>query len=351
MHGTLFDLIYALKKVLFQIFKLNFLMKKIDIVVTLGPASINKQFLNFINNKASLARLNMSHVKLQKLEKRISFIKKYCSVPICIDTEGAQIRIKFNKVKLIKLKKKERLIINKQNGKFNFYPMEVFNLLKKNDILDVGFEGLQLKILSKNKNIIKLICTKPGTFGNNKGVHLKNRKIDLSFVTDKDLKAIEIAKKFNIKNFALSFTNSKTDMMNFSKLLPTEKKFFKIETARALKCLDFFFKNQKNFLIDRGDLSKDIGIENIPTTQRHIFKKSKKYKNVKVALATNFLESMIKNPYPTRAEANDIYNSLEMGASALVLAGETAMGKYPIESVKFLSKIIKVFKKNKKLYV
>ena len=140
-------------------------------------------------------------------------------------------------------------------------------------------------------------------------------------------------------------------MMNFSKLLPTEKKFFKIETARALKCLDFFFKNQKNFLIDRGDLSKDIGIENIPTTQRHIFKKSKKYKNVKVALATNFLESMIKNPYPTRAEANDIYNSLEMGASALVLAGETAMGKYPIESVNFLSKIIKIFKKNKKLYV
>ena len=104
-------------------------------------------------------------------------------------------------------------------------------------------------------------------------------------------------------------------------------------------------------MIDRGDLSKDIGIENIPITQRHIFKKSKKYNNVKVGVATNFLESMIKNPYPTRAEANDIYNSLEMGASALVLAGETAMGKYSIESVKFLSKIIKVFKNNKKLHV
>jgi len=293
----------------------------------------------------------MSHVNLQKLGEKISFIKKYCSVPICIDTEGAQIRIKFNKAKLIKLKKKESLVVNKQNGKFNFYPMEVFNLLKKNDILDVGFEGLQLKIFSKNKNILKLICTKPGTLENNKGVHLKNRKINLNFVTAKDLQAIEVAKKFKIKNFALSFTNSKTDMISFCKLLPKEKKFFKIETAKALQNLDFFFKRQKNFLIDRGDLSKDIGIENIPITQRRIFKKSKKYKNVRVALATNFLESMIINSYPTRAEANDIYNSLEMGASALILAGETAMGKHPIESVKFLSKIIKVFKENNKLNV
>ena len=84
-------------------------MKKIDIIVTLGPASINKRFLNFINNKASLVRLNLSHVKLQNLRKRISFIKKYCSVPICIDTEGAQIRIKFNKAQLIKLKKKREV--------------------------------------------------------------------------------------------------------------------------------------------------------------------------------------------------------------------------------------------------
>ena len=108
----------------------------------------------------------MSHLTINQLIKSIKFIRKYSKIPICIDTEGAQIRIKFNKVKLIKLKKKERLGINKQNGKFNFYPTEVFNLLKKNDILNVGFEGLQLKILNKNKNTINLICTKPGTFEN-----------------------------------------------------------------------------------------------------------------------------------------------------------------------------------------
>ena len=82
-----------------------------------------------------------------------------------------------------------------------------------------------------------------------------------------------------------------------------------------------------------------------------IFKKSKKHKKVRIAIATNFLETMITNPYPTRAEVNDIYNSLEMGARALVLAGETAMGKHPISCIKFLTKIINVFKKNKKLNV
>ncbi len=325
-------------------------MKKIDIVVTLGPSSVNKQFLNFIDNKVSLVRLNMSHVKLQKLEKRISFIRKHCSVPVCIDTEGAQIRTKINKSKIIKISENKRVIINKVGGKFNLYPTMVFDQLRKDDVLDIGFEGLQLKILNKSKDIIKLVCLKPGILQNNKGVHITNRKINLNFLTTKDLKAINIAKKLKIKNFALSFTNSKNDLINFSKLFPLEKKFFKIETSRGIKNLKFFFKNEKNFLIDRGDLSKDIGIESIPIAQRHIFKLSKKYRNIKVAIATNFLESMIEKPYPTRAEVNDIYNALEMGASGLVLAGETAIGKYPIECVKLLLKIVKVFKKNKKIY-
>ena len=150
-------------------------MKKIDIVVTLGPSSVNKQFLNFIDNKVSLVRLNMSHVKLQKLEKRISFIRKHCSVPVCIDTEGAQIRTKINKSKIIKISENKRVIINKVGGKFNLYPTMVFDQLRKDDVLDIGFEGLQLKILNKSKDIIKLVCLKPGILQNNKGVHITNR--------------------------------------------------------------------------------------------------------------------------------------------------------------------------------
>ena len=99
-------------------------------------------------------------------------------------------------------------------------------------------------------------------------------------------------------------------------------------------------------MIDRGDLSKSTGVEIIPVIQRKILKEEKS-KKVKIAIATNFLESMIENPYPTRAEVNDVYNALEMGASSLVLAGETAVGRYPKECILLLEKIIKTYLKYK----
>ena len=103
-------------------------------------------------------------------------------------------------------------------------------------------------------------------------------------------------------------------------------------------------KKANFFLLDRGDLSKDISIEKIPVAQRFIFKTKKR--SSEIFIATNLLESMITKPYPTRAEANDIYNSLEMGASGLVLAAETAIGNYPENCVRFLKKMIKQFRKS-----
>ena len=182
---------------------------------------------------------------------------------------------------------------------------------------------------------------------NNKGVYIKNRKIPLNYLTDKDHESIKIGKKLNIKNYALSFTNTKKDIIKFNNLLKKTKKIYKIETALALKNFKTLEKYGNYFLIDRGDLSKSINTEMIPYAQRYLFKKRKK--NTKIAVATNFLESMIENPYPTRAEANDIYNSLEMGSNGLVLAAETAIGKYPIKCVEFLKKMIRTYKSKHKL--
>jgi len=168
-------------------------------------------------------------------------------------------------------------------------------------------------------------------------VHVENRLIKLNFLTKKDILAIELSKKLGVKNFALSFTNSAEDIKKFKKLLPKENKIYKIETKKAINSLDQLFKIGETFLIDRGDLSKEISIFILPQIQRLIFKKGQK-KNIYVA--TNFLESMLKNPYPNRGEVNDIYNACEMGASALVLAAETAIGNYPIECVNFLKKFL-----------
>ncbi len=318
--------------------------KKIEIFCTLGPSTLNKDFLKFSNKKVSLLRLNMSHIKIKQLESTIKFIRKFSKVPICIDTEGAQIRSKV--IKKRNYKYNDQLIIFKNKGNFKIYPPEIFNKLKKNDSLNIGFDGLEIKIIKILKD--KMICKtlKSGLLENNKGVHLINRNMLLNFVTKKDEEAIKIAKSMNIKYFALSFTNTSKDIVKFNKLLKNKIKIFKLETKMAIKNLNKIISTGNNFLIDRGDLSKDVSIEMIPVVQRKILRRAN-LKNKKVYVATNFLESMINNSYATRGETNDIYNTLEMGASGIVLAAETAIGKYPKECITFLKKIIKVFKQNR----
>ena len=270
------------------------------IICTLGPQSLNKEFLKFSNKKIHLLRLNMSHLSLNKLSKAIIFIRKYSTVPICIDTEGAQIRIQVKRKKFFK--KNQTFYISNKRKNTKLYPECVLNNL--------------------------------------------NRKIKLNYLTEKDLEAIKIGKKLKIKNYALSFTNSVKDIVQFNQLLKDENKIFKIETKNAIKSFKKILKYGDQFLIDRGDLSKDVKIENIPVVQRNLFKLKQKYKNKKIYIATNLLESMLENNYPTRGEANDIFNSLEMGAAGLVLAAETAVGKHPQDSVRFLQKMIKAFVKS-----
>ena len=316
-------------------------MKK-EIFCTLGPSSLNKKFLKFSNNKISLLRINLSHISINKLSKTIKFIRKYSRVPICLDTEGAQIRTKSKYKKFFK--KNDLLKFSKNKGKFRLYPDDVFKKIKNKDILDIGFEGLKVKVFKKNFSSIICKIISEGIFQGDKGVHLTNRKIKLNFITEKDKLAILIGKKLNINNYALSFTNSQADVFNFNKLLKSEKKIFKIETKNAIKNLPKIMSSGQRFLIDRGDLSKDIKIEELPYLQRVILKLGNKKKK-KIYVATNFLESMLFNKYPLKGEINDIYNTLELGASGLVLAAETAIGKYPKECVILLKKIIKVFKK------
>ena len=145
-------------------------------------------FLKFSNNKIKSLRLNLSHLTINKLIKNIKFIKKNSKIPICIDTEGAQIRTKVKKEKYYRLG--QNLKISKLNGNFCLYPENVYSQLKINDILNIGFSNLNLRIINlKNKILCKVI--KNGKLENNKGIHLQNRKIKLNYLTKKDFKAIE----------------------------------------------------------------------------------------------------------------------------------------------------------------
>ena len=317
--------------------------KKILIISTLGPSSLNSKFLKFANNNIDLLRLNMSHINLNQLEKKIKYIRKFTKKPICIDTEGAQIRTKVKKEKYFKKKSIIKVYHKFNQGNFSLYPEDVSKKLKIGDLINIGFQNLKVRVIKTSSQNITTKVISSGKLEKNKGVHIENRKIKLNFLTPKDKKAIAISLKNNINNFALSFTNSADDIKKFNSLLINKNKIFKIETKNAVKKFRSLIKMGNNFLLDRGDMSKEVKIENIPKVQRELFTIKNKNRGKKLFVATNLLESMIVNDFPNRGEANDIYNSLEMGSEGLVLAAQTAVGKFPINSINFLKKMIYSF--------
>ena len=159
------------------------------------------------------------------------------------------------------------------------------------------------------------------------------------------MKCINLAVNLGVKNFALSFANKPSDIQTIRKLIKKNCKLIsKIETKGALSNLFEIIKKSDAVLIDRGDLSRYIPVFQIPVQQLKILKVSKKLKTP-TYIATNLLETMVTKPTPTRAESNDVFQSLLHGASGLVLAAETAIGKYPEECVDFLNKSISEYNK------
>jgi len=328
-------------------------MKKIKIICTLGPSTINKE--NIIKMKklgVSLFRINMSHTSLVQLEKYIKLLKKLRVNNICIDTEGAQIRTtKINKSIFLNKGKKVNLFCGENKTTSNnifLYPNFNIQQIKKNKKILIGFETLKLEKTYNFKNGIYCEVVQGGILDSNKGVHI-NQNINLNPFTKKDIEACKIGEKYKIKNYALSFANSAEDVRNFRKIFKTKVKIIsKLETKNGFLQRDEIIKESSAVLIDRGDLSRYISISQIPIAQKIIATSSNK-KRKPFYVATNLLETMITKKEPTRAESNDIFSSLQLNCSGLVLAAETAIGKYPIESINFIKESIKNFLKFKKI--
>lgn len=322
------------------------------IIITVGPSTLKKKNLSKIKklNFINLFRINLSHTKINNFEKIIKFFVKNNLTPICVDTEGAQVRTTTVKKK-ISLKKNKIVKIsfnkNKSSSKIiNLYPRFDSNYLLNNTLMDVGFEGLKLKIIKKKGNIFGKVL-QSGYLDSNKGVHFSN-KIKLEPLTDKDKQAIQIAKKYKIKYFALSFANDSKGVKDLRKLVGNNKFIIsKIETKYGYLNREGIIRESNAILIDRGDLSRYINVSKIPIAQKKIIETSNRMRKP-TYVATNLLESMINSKEPTRAESNDIYNSLYDGAKGLVLAAETAIGKNPVLTIKFLKECIDAFNKYKK---
>jgi pyruvate kinase len=318
------------------------------ILATLGPSSLNDEVVKELTKKGvDLFRINLSHTQLGDVREIIENIQFWTDVPVCLDSEGAQIRnqdmvsesVNFKKNSVIKIH--HTPVVGDSNN-ISFTPNNVSQQLKVGDEIRVDFNSVCFCITKVQDDFLLAIVNRGGTVGSNKAADT-NADIKLSAVTPKDEKAFEIGLSMGVKNFSLSFTNSANDVLQVRNIIGSDSNLIsKIESIKGVLNLGEILPVVDNILIDRGDLSREVPIEKIPFIQRRIISFARS-KDTPVFVATNLLESMIKSESPTRAEANDVASTLLMGASGLVLAAETAIGDYPVGAVEMINLIIKQY--------
>jgi pyruvate kinase len=320
----------------------------IKILATLGPSSLNQKIVKDLTEKGvDLFRINLSHTKIDDVSSIIKKIQSWTNIPICLDSEGAQIRnqdmssesVIYRKGDIVKIH--HNPTIGDENN-ISFTPQYVSKQLKIGDEIKVDFNSVCFLIEEVHDDCLMAIVKQGGIVGSNKAADTTG-EIKLDAVTPKDKKAFEIGLNLGVKNFSLSFTSSAEDVKQIRKIIGNNTNLIsKIESIKGVMNLSEILPVVDQILIDRGDLSREVPIEKIPFVQRRIISYAKS-KDTPVFVATNLLESMIRSDSPTRAEANDVASTLLMGASGLVLAAETAIGDYPVSSVEMINLIIKQY--------
>jgi ATP sulfurylase len=317
----------------------------IKILCTLGPATMNESMLSRLEGLgANLFRINLSHTKAEALPGIIDFIQSHTSVPVCLDTEGAQVRTGQISGGSVIVNEHHTLTayaepIEGTKEAFSFYPEHVVESLIVGDFISIDFNSVLVQVIDKAPGVATLRVLNGGQMGSNKAVTVQ-RDIPLSPLTDKDLKALAIGAEKGIENIALSFANRAEDVDEIRAVFGKPAFVIsKIECRNGLTNLVDIAQKSDAILIDRGDLSREVPIEQIPLTQKKIIQCAKSVGRP-VYVATNLLETMIDAPAPTRAEVNDIYNTLIDGADGLVLAAETAIGKHPIACASMIVKMV-----------
>ena len=324
------------------------------IVCTIGPASEDKSiFIKLVKAGLNVARLNFSHGNHEEHKRRIDIINEIetlLNVPIGImlDTQGPEIRtgdLETEEVKLI-TGKEFILVTDEIKGNDNRVSVTYKDLpedvkIGSTILLDDGL--IELKITEINKNSVRCKILNGGVLGSHKGVNIPGIKCNLPALTDKDKEDIKFGIKNGINFVAASFIRKAADIIEIRKLLKDEwardiKIIAKIENQEAVNNINDIINVADGIMIARGDLGVEIAAEKVPILQKAIINKCNKLAKP-VITATQMLDSMIRNPRPTRAEASDVANAIYDGTDAIMLSGESAIGKYPLESVKTMARI------------
>ena len=331
-------------------------IKKTKIVATLGPATSSKKVIEkMILAGVNVFRVNFSHANYNDVRKRIEMIRKVdkklnTNTAILGDLQGPKLRVGIIK-EGVKVKPGNRVLFstdnpfigNAQKAYMNYqnFPKDVSK--GERILLDDGkliFEVTK----TNNKNEVEAVVVQGGTFKSNKGVNLPNTKISLPALTEKDIEDAKFIFTQDIDWIALSFVRSSQDLIDLKKLMSenTDRKIpiiSKIEKPEAIENIDKIIAYSDGLMVARGDLGVEVPAQEVPLIQKRLVLLAKTAR-IPIIIATQMMESMIDSLTPTRAEVNDVANSVMDGADAVMLSGETSVGKYPVGVINNMSDIL-----------
>jgi pyruvate kinase len=320
-------------------------------VCTIGPATEKKATLEkLIYAGMDCARLNFSHGSHENhalLIKNIRSVAKKTGVPVAImqDLQGPKIRIGNIKDEGVKVKKNDKVILTCGKKEKNKIPVQYKNLykdVKKGNTLLIDDGLIELKVKNiKGKDIVCRALNN-GTIKRNKGINTPDANISKNPITQKDKKDLEFGLGKDIDYVALSFVSEAKNIHDLRKI--TEKKnknvkiVSKIERSEAVQNLEEIIEASDALMVARGDLALEVGAENVPVIQKRMIRLCN-MAGKPVITATQMLQSMVEKPQPTRAEVSDIANAIFDHTDAIMLSNETAVGDYPVRSVKVFAKV------------
>ena len=329
-------------------------MRKTKIICTLGPGTDSEPVLHdLFRNGMNVARLNFSHGTHEEHLKRIKIFKKIrkelgLPVGLLIDTKGPEIRLKKFEDGKIELVDGDTftLTIEDVPGNKEIVSVTYEKLpddVSKGDRILIDDGLIELKVMSKTK--MKIICEviNGGEVSDRKGVNVPGVYINLPFLSDRDKNDILFAIENGFDLLAASFVRCYNDIKQIKDFLEDNggediKIVAKIENRDGVDNVDEIIRISDGIMVARGDMGVEIPFEELPSIQKYIILKCNQA-GIPVITATQMLDSMIRNPRPTRAEITDIANAIYDGTSALMLSGETSIGEYPVEAVKTMAKI------------
>ena len=332
-------------------------LNKTKIIATLGPSSKGQPVLkSLMEEGVNVFRVNFSHANHSEVKKTVLNIREISSllglhVAVLGDLQGPKIRLGTVKENVF-IENGDTVSITTSEVEFGDSSLVSINYLgfpkdvAKGEKILVDDGKIILKIIETNKkDLVKAEVVQGGELKSRKGVNLPNTKISLPALTEKDRTDALFAIKNNFDWLALSFVRSKEDVYSLEELIKqnSENKIpiiAKIEKPEAIKNLDAILQAADGLMVARGDLGLEIPAEEVPLNQKLMVNMAKKARKP-IIIATQMMESMIDSLTPSRAEVNDVANSVMDGADAVMLSGETSVGQYPVQVIQTISKIIK----------